>query len=224
MSLFTRFSFLATAVLAATVAFPFQAQAEVQDRGAAAPVPLAEAVSALPVAEEGRAGYDRSLFPHWVDADRDGCSTRAEVLLEEAVTAPAVGEGCRISGGEWFSYYDGATVAEARLLDIDHMVPLAEAWDSGASQWSTARRRDFANDLGEPVALVAVTARENRAKADRDPAEWLPSDEGVHCRYAAEWTAVKTRWSLSVDAAEKDALLALAEGCPDEVVETEPAF
>jgi hypothetical protein len=190
---------------------------------AAAEVPLADAVAALPAAEESRDGYDRDLFPHWSDGDRDGCSTRAEVLLEEATTAPEVGERCRISGGEWSSYYDGQVHTDARGLDIDHMVPLAEAWDSGASEWTTQRRRDYANDLGEPVALVAVTARENRQKADQDPATWLPSAAETHCRYATEWTTVKVRWGLTADTAERDTLTRLAAACPDATVSTTPA-
>jgi hypothetical protein len=189
-----------------------------------APVPLNEAITALTVAEESRAGYDRSLFPHWVDADGNGCHTRAEVLIEEAVVAPEVGERCRLTGGEWFSYYDDRTLTDARSLDIDHMVPLAEAWDSGASAWSTSQRRDFANDLDEPVALVAVSAGSNRSKSDRDPAEWLPPAQEAHCRYVTEWTTVKTRWDLSVDEAELDALTEVASDCPDAVVQTTPAL
>ncbi|MFE9243825.1 HNH endonuclease family protein [Nocardiopsis sp. NPDC006938] len=190
---------------------------------AQAPTPLTEAIEALTVAEESREGYDRSLFPHWTDADRNGCNTRAEVLLEEAVTAPEVGERCRLSGGEWYSYYDDRSFTEARALDIDHMVPLAEAWDSGASQWSTQRRQAYANDLDEPVALVAVSASSNRSKADKDPSQWLPPAADTHCRYVTEWTTVKTRWGLTVDEAEREALNTVAQDCPDAVVETTPA-
>lgn len=190
---------------------------------AAAPVPLSDAVAALTVADESRTGYDRSLFPHWTDQDGNGCNTRMEVLLAEAVVAPEADDRCRLTGGEWLSYYDERVHTDARGLDIDHMVPLAEAWDSGASEWTTARRRDYANDLGEEVALVAVTARENRAKADKDPAQWLPPAESAQCRYVTEWTTVKTRWSLAVDQAEADVLAAAAADCPDAVVDTEPA-
>lgn len=224
VSLLTRCSAPALAPLLLAMIMVLPAQAHAQESTVSVPLPLVAAVAALPVADEAREGYDRSLFPHWVDADRDRCNTRSEVLLEEAVVAPEIGERCRISGGEWFSYYDGETVTEARALDIDHMVPLAEAWDSGASQWTTARRRDYANDLGEPVALVAVTARQNRSKADQDPAEWMPASAEAHCRYVAEWTTVKTRWGLSVDTAEREALLGFAQACPGAVVEAEPAL
>ncbi|WP_186319118.1 hypothetical protein [Streptomyces sp. SAJ15] len=93
-------------------------------------ITVREAVAELPVAEEDRTGYWRDAFRHWVDADRDGCSTRNEVLIEEAVTPPMVGARCSLAGGLWHSYYDDVDQASARSLDIDHMVPLAEAWDS----------------------------------------------------------------------------------------------
>ncbi|MCP9213456.1 HNH endonuclease family protein [Streptomyces sp. NEAU-Y11] len=176
---------------------------------------LTQAIADLPVAAESRDGYERDKFRHWVDADRDGCNTRAEVLLEEATLSPTVGPRCSISGGVWHSYYDDTDQTAARALDIDHMVPLAESWDSGASAWSPAERQAYANDLEDSRALVAVTARENRSKADQDPAEWLPSDGGAVCRYVTEWTAVKTRWELTADPAEVDALERLADGCPD---------
>ncbi|MGW7617445.1 HNH endonuclease family protein [Streptomyces antimycoticus] len=187
----------------------------VADPGDTVSTTLRQAVADLPVVAEDRTGYERSKFRHWVDADRDGCNTRAEVLLEEAVVPPMVGSGCAISGGVWHSYYDDADQTAARALDIDHMVPLAEAWDSGASAWTPAERQAYANDLGDARALVAVTARENRQKADQDPATWLPSDEGATCRYVGEWVAVKTRWGLTVDDVEAEALREMADGCPD---------
>ncbi|MFQ6147462.1 DUF1524 domain-containing protein [Streptomyces seoulensis] len=135
-------------------------------------MPVAEALRVLPVATESREGYVRTKFKHWVDADRDGCNTRAEVLIEEAVTAPAVGAGCRLTGGSWRSYYDDATLTDASGLDIDHMVPLAEAWDSGASAWSAERRQAYANDLDAARSLVAVSARSNRSKRASDLGSW----------------------------------------------------
>ncbi|GAA5145974.1 HNH endonuclease family protein [Nocardioides marinquilinus] len=173
--------------------------------------PLATAVSDLPVATESRTGYDRDLFNHWVDADGDGCDTRDEVLISEADDAPTVGSGCSLSGGRWYSYYDGVSQTSASDLDIDHMVPLAEAWDSGASGWSAATREAYANDLGDHRSLVGVTAAENRSKGDQDVAEWLPPQQ--QCRYLAEFVAVKLRWRLSVDSAEKSAMTSLAPSC-----------
>lgn len=96
------------------------------------------------------------------------------------------------------------------------MVPLAEAWDSGAHAWTADQREAYANDLDEPRALVAVTARTNRSKADQDPAEWLPPGQAAHCRYVAHWLTVKLRWQLAADRAERDALTTLAAACPNE--------
>ena len=174
--------------------------------------PLRTAVAGLPVATEVRTGYDRDLFPHWIDADGDGCNTRAEVLIAEATTRPSVGSGCSLSGGRWFSYYDGASWTNPSDLDIDHMVALAEAWDSGARSWTTTRRRAFANDLGDGRSLVAVTDDVNQAKGDKDPASWLPPSSSARCRYVTEWVAVKLRWRLTVDSTEKSALTSLANG------------
>ncbi|MFC3994310.1 HNH endonuclease family protein [Nocardiopsis sediminis] len=192
---------------AAVVLTPAAAQAETLT------LPLTDAVASLTTAEEDRTGYERNAFRHWVDTDSDGCNTRYEVLIEEAVTAPVVDARCQLQGGEWTSYYDGVTHSDPRRLDIDHMVPLAEAWDSGASAWDADRRRDYANDLGDPRSLVAVTAAANRSKADQDPATWLPPSAEVHCRYISEWVAVKLRWGLAADPAEQDALTTIAADC-----------
>ncbi|MGA5114671.1 HNH endonuclease family protein [Streptomyces pseudogriseolus] len=192
---------------------------------AAETLPLAEAVTRLPVEVESREGYDRSAFRHWNTGDipDDGCNTRNEVLLSEAVEPPVVRSGCRLSGGRWWSYYDQAWVTSASGLDIDHMVPLAESWDSGASVWTAQRREAYANDQGADASLVAVTARSNRSKADQDPAEWLPPAADVHCRYVAEWVATKLRWSLAADDAEVVALRGVAAGCQAQTVTYEPA-
>ncbi|WP_331763565.1 HNH endonuclease family protein (plasmid) [Streptomyces hirsutus] len=192
---------------------------------AAETLPLTEAVATLPVGTESRDGYDRDAFRHWNAGvnPSDGCNTRAEVLLAEAVDAPAVGPGCRLTGGRWWSYYDQVWVTAASGLDLDHMVPLAESWDSGASAWTAQRREAYANDQGAEASLVAVTARSNRSKSDQDPAQWLPPAGEVHCRYVAEWVATKLRWSLTADEAELAALREVATGCPDQTVTYEPA-
>lgn len=182
---------------------------------------LADAVHRIPAADEHRDGYDRSAFKHWNAGavQDDGCNTRAEVLISEASEAPSVGAGCKLTGGEWLSYYDAQEVEDAKKLDVDHMVPLAEAWDSGASTWSAARREAYANDLDAPTSLVAVTARTNRAKADKDPSQWLPPLPTAHCRYLSEWVATKLRWDLAADPAELDAIAVFASGqCKDTAV------
>jgi hypothetical protein len=180
--------------------------------------PLRTLIADLPVATEIRTGYNRDLFTHWIDADSDGCNTRYEVLIAEAVTAPSVGSGCTLTGGRWYSYYDGAYWTLPSDIDIDHFIPLAEAWDSGARTWTAAQRQSFANDLGDARSLAAVTDNVNQSKSDQDPAEWMPPLSSVHCRYVGEWAAVKTRWGLTVDSAEKSALTAYAASCTNSTI------
>lgn len=172
-------------------------------------VKLRGAINNLPVAGETRSGYDRGKFRHWIDANGDCQDTRSEVLRAE--TRSRVTGSCTVETGKWVSYYDGATWTQASDLDVDHMVPLAEAWDSGAKKWNTATRKAYANDIGDGRTLVAVTDNVNQSKGDRDPAEWLP--EQRQCRYIAQWVAVKIRWSLKVDRAEKNALSRVAGSC-----------
>ncbi|MEU1171754.1 HNH endonuclease family protein [Streptomyces microflavus] len=198
----------------------------VQAAPAAEVTTLADAVGLVQVTEEDRTGYTRSKFKHWNSGDNssDGCNTRNEVLLAEAVVAPTVEAGCKLTGGTWISYYDGQEVTSAGALDIDHMVPLAESWDSGASGWTAERREAYANDQGATVSLVAVTARSNRQKSDQDPADWMPPSSDAQCRYVGEWVATKLRWQLTADDRELDALKVYAEGpCEDTIVRYTPA-
>ncbi len=201
-----------TAGLFVTVATAGPAQAATVSQ------PLRTMVANLPVATEVRTGYNRDLFKLWIDADGDGCNTRYEVLIDEATTKPTVGSGCSLTGGRWSSYYDGATWTLPSDIDIDHMVPLAEAWDSGARNWTAAQREAYANDLGDARTLAAVTDNVNQTKSDADPAEWMPPLSSVYCRYITEWTAVKTRWGLTADSAEKSALTSYANGCTNSTV------
>lgn len=156
----------------------------------------------LVVAPEHLGGYDRDRFEHWIDADRDGCNTRCEVL--EAERRPSVG---------WVSTYDGFVTTDPRDLEIDHVVALAEAWRSGAHAWDDARREAFANDLDEPAALVAVSSASNQSKADKDPAEWRPPLRGAWCGWARGWATVKVRWGLTVDQRELAALRQVLADC-----------
>lgn len=164
-------------------------------------------------AENNTTTYDRDLFRHWIDADGDGCSTRAEVLMAESSVATGRTGTCTITSGSWLSRYDGVRFTDAGGMDIDHMVPLKEAWISGAAGWTSTRRQDFANDLGDGRSLIAVSASSNRSKSDQDPDSWLPPATSYRCTYVADWIAVKYRWGLSVDSAEKSALQDVLAGC-----------
>jgi hypothetical protein len=163
---------------------------------------FAGSLDGLRVEPETRSGYDRVLFEHWIDADGDGCDTRREVLIQESLAPVTVGAGCDISGGTWISLYDGFTSSDPSDFDIDHMVPLAEAWDSGAGSWSDSKRRDFANDLSSSHSLIAVSGSSNRSKSDGDPADWLPPNSAYVCEYVQQWVLVKQQWNLSADQSE----------------------
>lgn len=172
-----------------------------------------EALDKLQVADEANSdSYEREKFNHWVSKNSSGCDTRFAVLVSESLIKTKI-SGCTVISGEWKSAYDGQTVTDPKKLDIDHMVPLKEAWESGASQWDAAKREAYANDLDFAPGLVAVTAASNRSKSDRDPAGYLPTDTSNRCAYVANWIAVKTKWNLSVDSAEKSAIRNQLNSC-----------
>jgi hypothetical protein len=176
---------------------------------------LRGAVRQLVVGRERRAGYDRDLFgSDWIDADGDCRDTRDEVLAQES--REQVAADCDVARGLWRSYYDGALWRDSADVDIDHVVALAEAWDSGARRWSGRTRLRYANDLGDGRTLVAVTDNVNQSKGDQDPAEWLP--EQRVCRYVAHHVAVKLRWSLRVDRSERRTLRNLSADCPNRLI------
>lgn len=163
------------------------------------------------LSQDKETGYSRSLFKHWIDADRNGCDTRAEVLISEAVVKPKVDKKCKLSGGKWLSKYDNKSVTNASQLDVDHLVPLAEAWRSGAWAWTPKQRQDFANDLEDPRALIAVTLSTNRSKGDKDISEWVPKVNT--CAYVENWISIKIRYSLTYDNKEASALSNFSEKC-----------
>ena len=173
-----------------------------------APALAARVLRKLRVAPETPSGYDRDLFEHWT-YQSSGCDTRDVVLAR----GDQAGNPCGSDSGVWVSAYDGVRMTDPGDLDVDHMVPLAEAWDSGARTWTPARREAYANDL-HPWSLIAVSASSNRSKSDQDPAEWMPTNEAFTCQYTARWIAVKFRWRLTIDPAEAQALQGLVRSCP----------
>jgi hypothetical protein len=147
--------------------------------------------------------YDRKLYVHWIDADRDCQDTRQEVLIAESVVPVQLdAKGCRVVSGQWNDFYTGEMFTDPAKLDIDHLVPLAESHRSGADRWDATKRRGYANDLDFEHTLIAVSAAVNRAKGDKDPAEWMPPNEEFHCAYIEAWVAVKVRWALGMDGQE----------------------
>ncbi|KAH7080771.1 hypothetical protein FB567DRAFT_112893 [Paraphoma chrysanthemicola] len=168
-------------------------------------------LAGLTVAAQGpQTGYSRDLFPHWI-TQSGACNTRETVLKRDG-TGVVQDSACAATSGTWKSPYDGATWTAASDVDIDHMVPLSNAWKSGAASWTTARRQAFANDLTNPQ-LLAVTDNVNQAKGDKGPEDWKPPLTSYYCIYARMWIKVKSVYSLTITSAEKSALTSMLGTC-----------
>lgn len=176
----------------------------------AAAVAVADPTNSSPTGS----AYKRSFFKLWTT--QDGCSTREDVLIAEAIGGSRA--GCSMVGVTWLSPYDGVTTSNPGSFDIDHMVPLKEAWLSGAAAWTPERRTAYANDLGWSQSLIAVSARSNRQKSDRDPVKWMPPSAAYVCTYTEVWVGVKFRWGLSMDPAEKSTVDTVLAGYPADLV------
>ena len=165
----------------------------------------------LTVAEwHSMTGYSREKFPHWV-SQGNGCDTR-EVVLKRDGTGVKTDADCKVTAGKWHSVYDDRDTTDPKALDIDHMVPLANAWRTGAADWTDDKRSDFANDLDRPQ-LFAVSLQSNRSKGDQDPSTWKPPSQSYWCSYATSWVTVKSYWKLTVTAKEKSALEDMLATC-----------
>lgn len=165
----------------------------------------------LPVAAHlATRGYSRSRFPHWRRIGAN-CDVRDAVLARDGFNVQT--DGCNVVAGRWRSPYEDRWFDAPSMVDVDHLVPLANAWRSGAADWTDQVRGDFANDLVRPQ-LVTVSTSVNRAKGDQDPSRWRPADRDYWCAYAQSWVAVKHHWKLTVTAAEKAALEDMLETCP----------
>ncbi|KAI9049009.1 hypothetical protein LZ554_006858 [Drepanopeziza brunnea f. sp. 'monogermtubi'] len=168
-------------------------------------------LAGLTVAAQGpQTGYSRDLFPTWITISGN-CNTRETVLIRDG-TNVVTSTACASTSGSWFSPYDGATWTAASDVDIDHMVPLSNAWKSGAAAWTTAQRQVFANDLTNPQ-LWAVTDNVNQAKSDSGPEDWKPPLTSFYCTYAKAWTKVKSVYDLTITSAEKTALTSMLATC-----------
>ena len=159
--------------------------------------------------------YTRSDWRHWVDADKDCQDARQEVLIAES-TEPVVFKSedqCRVESGLWIAPFTGVVEMDPSKLDVDHLVPLANAHRSGGHAWTKDQKRQYANDLTNPAHLVAVTRSANRSKGSHGPEEWRPPDESYWCQYATDWAGIKNAWGLTVTQAEGDALAEMLDTC-----------
>lgn len=160
--------------------------------------------------------YDRADYhSSWRDRDDDCQDTREEVLIRQSQVPVEfeTARECNVVAGEWRDPYSGEVFQDPSKLDIDHLVPLAEAHKSGAKTWPAKRKHAYANDLSHPDALIAVSAGENRSKSADDPAEWMPSNDDFHCEYIERWLGVKRKWGLTMDDAEREAVQSMNRRC-----------
>lgn len=190
--------------------------APVELLGRALPTPVSGAtarsyLSQLTVAVDSNTpAYSRDLFKTW-DTISGKCDTRETVLIRDG-TDVVTDSSCKPTSGNWVSPYDGVPTTNPSDLDIDHLVPLKEAWLSGARNWTPAQREALANDLTRPQ-LVAVTDNLNDSKGDKDIAQWQPPLASYRCTYARAWVQVKYFYSLTIDSAEKTALESILADC-----------
>ncbi|MFB4282194.1 MULTISPECIES: HNH endonuclease family protein [unclassified Nonomuraea] len=174
------------------------------------------------LAVKGRApktGFDRDEFgPAWSDVDRNGCDTRNDILKRDLVdeTFRSGTHDCIVLTGTLHDPYSGKTIKFRRGQDtsmdvqIDHVIPLSDAWQKGARQWSATKRKEFAND---PLNLMAVDGPLNGQKSDSDAATWLPPRKSYRCTYIARQVDVKAKYGVWVTSAEKTAMEGILENC-----------
>lgn len=176
-------------------------------------VKVDDILNTIPIAAETNdSTYVRTKFKHWVSKNDTGCDTRVAVLIRDSKTKPVM-NGCTVVSGDWVSAYDDKTYTKPGGMDIDHVVPLAEAWRSGAYGWTAQTRENYANDLGYSHGLLEVSVKSNRTKGDKSPADWMPATDA--CNYLTWWVSVKYRWGLTMDQTEHDKIVKFLSFCPE---------
>ncbi len=185
---------------------------------AATAVPRSAVASTLPPVATIRPdlpSYNRADWGGWIDADGDCQKTRQEVLIAESLIAVMfkTERQCEVATGRWFGVFTASTVTIPGELDIDHLVPLKQAHDSGGWTWDKERKRQYANSLDDSDHLIAVTASANRSKGSRGPDAWKPANRSYWCEYATDWVRVKNTWGLTVTPGEAAALQEMLATC-----------
>ena len=182
----------------------------------AAPNDALTALNKLEV--KGRAaktGYTRSQFPHWSDPDRNGCDARNDTLKRDLtdITYKEGTRDCKVIAGQLLDPFSGKVIIFSPtkvVIDIDHVVALSNAWQTGAAYFDKTVRTQIAND---PLNLLAVDSKLNRQKGDGDAATWLPPSKSFRCAYVARQVAVKAKYKLWVTEPEKVAITKILSSC-----------
>lgn len=146
----------------------------------------------------GKSSYKREDWKHWIDEDLDGLNTRQEVLKNTSLVKPVIANG-KVISGKWYDPYTGNYFTNTADLDIDHLVPLQNAYQSGGSNWSKEKKMKYANYLGDKYHLVAVSKDINRSKGSKSPVDWLPPNKKYQCEYVRNWYKIKTKWGLTIE-------------------------
>ena len=172
---------------------------------------------------KGRApktGYSRAAFTHWSDLNRDGCDSRNEILKRDLtqIVFKTGTRDCKVMSGQLLDPFSGKTLifsSSKSTVDIDHLVSLSNAWQTGAAYFDKKTRESLAND---PLNLLAVDAKLNRQKGDGDAATWLPPLKSFRCEYVAIQVAVKAKYLLWITSAERDTILKVLDNCPGQLI------
>jgi hypothetical protein len=181
------------------------------------PAEASQALHELEVAPpSSMSGYSRERFPHWSKASNFGwnppessCDAREAALIRDGEDVE-VRSGCKVVSGSWFDPYTAKTYTKPSDIDTDHVVPLANAWRTGASLWDDEQRERYAND---PDVLLSVEDNANQAKGDKGPEAWKPPNKAEWCDYAQRWIQIKAKYGLSVNEQEKEALEQMLASC-----------
>jgi len=203
---------------AINISFPWQQQAQVSEP--AQPGTALEALNAIEV--KGRApktGYSRDQFGSgW--ATVNGCSTRDIIMYRDLINT-TLSDECSVATGILLDTYTGETIqytkSNASAIQIDHVIALSNAWQTGAQHLTAKTRQQLAND---PLELIAVSGKANQTKSDADAATWLPSNKSFRCEYIARQIAVKQKYTLWVTPPEQQAMKDVLAGCPLQTLPT----
>jgi Protein of unknown function (DUF1524) len=157
------------------------------------------------------AKYVRKEWKHWSDRDKNCLNTKEEILKARSKSIVLTSKkGCRIKSGSWDDYYYPETINDMKQIDVDHLIPLKHAYDTGGANWSPEKKEQFAND---PENLVITDKKYNRQKGAKGIDQWLPINKEYACKYVKDWIKVKMKYGLRMDEPEKLTISAIQGSC-----------